>query len=182
MTVEDSGPGIPLEKRSQLFERFQESLDELKQGTGIGLNLSASLVRLMEGTLFLDESYRSDVQGCPGARFVIDLPKIASVQPSLRPIDEFSEHSVVVIEDVEVGKTTDEVKQENTTICIPADIRVLLVDDDTILRKMLSRSLKRVAPTWKVREAANGETALSIVQDEVFDLIFVDQYMASGKC
>lgn len=31
--VEDSGPGIPLEKREILFNKFQESLDSLSQGT-----------------------------------------------------------------------------------------------------------------------------------------------------
>ena len=44
---------------------------------------------------------------------------------------------------------------------------------------MLRRSIQRVAPTWTIREAANGETALSITDTETFDLIFVDQYMAS---
>ena len=33
MTVEDSGPGIPLEKRERLFCKYQESLDMLSQGT-----------------------------------------------------------------------------------------------------------------------------------------------------
>lgn len=31
--VEDSGPGIPKEKREMLFNKFQESLDSLSQGT-----------------------------------------------------------------------------------------------------------------------------------------------------
>ena len=34
ISVEDSGPGVPEEKRSKLFEKFQESLDTLNQGTG----------------------------------------------------------------------------------------------------------------------------------------------------
>jgi two-component system sensor histidine kinase BarA len=38
--LEDSGPGIPQEKRSDLFAKFRESLDLLNQGTGIGLCLS----------------------------------------------------------------------------------------------------------------------------------------------
>ena len=33
LSVEDSGPGIPLEKRHRLFAKFQESLDSLNQGT-----------------------------------------------------------------------------------------------------------------------------------------------------
>ena len=32
--VEDSGPGVPMEKRNKLFNKFQESLDSLHQGTG----------------------------------------------------------------------------------------------------------------------------------------------------
>ena len=31
--IEDSGPGIPLEKRQNIFSKFQESLDSLSQGT-----------------------------------------------------------------------------------------------------------------------------------------------------
>jgi signal transduction histidine kinase len=33
VSVEDSGPGIPAEKRGQLFSKFQKSLDSLSQGT-----------------------------------------------------------------------------------------------------------------------------------------------------
>jgi len=33
LAVEDSGPGIPLEKQRRLFLKFQESLDVLSQGT-----------------------------------------------------------------------------------------------------------------------------------------------------
>lgn len=33
LAVEDSGPGIPLEKQKRLFLKFQESLDVLSQGT-----------------------------------------------------------------------------------------------------------------------------------------------------
>jgi CheY-like chemotaxis protein len=71
--VEDSGPGIPQEKRSNLFAKFQESLDLLNQGTGIGLCLSKHLTNLMKGDLWLDESYDSGFEGNPGARFILDL-------------------------------------------------------------------------------------------------------------
>ena len=56
INIEDSGPGIPEEKRSQLFAQFQKSLDSLSQGTGIGLSLCKKLVDLMGGTIKLDES------------------------------------------------------------------------------------------------------------------------------
>lgn len=34
ISVEDSGPGIPESKRDRLFAKYQQSLDELNQGTG----------------------------------------------------------------------------------------------------------------------------------------------------
>jgi CheY-like chemotaxis protein len=55
------------------------------------------------------------------------------------------------------------------------------VDDDRTLRKLVSRSLRKVAPSWAVSEASSGETALRMVTESDYDLIFMDQYMASGK-
>jgi len=56
---------------------------------------------------------------------------------------------------------------------------VLFVDDDPILRKLFSRTVRTVAPDWSIREAANGEAALKLVDSESFDLIFMDMYMAA---
>jgi CheY-like chemotaxis protein len=39
----------------------------------------------------------------------------------------------------------------------------------------------KAAPTWKIQDAANGETALRLVDSEPYDLIFMDQYMASNE-
>ena len=36
-------------------------------------------------------------------------------------------------------------------------------------------------PGWKIREASSGETALRLVDDEEFDLLFLDQYMSSAE-
>jgi len=75
--VEDSGPGIPPERRSEIFSKYQESLDLLCQGTGIGLNLSKKLMKILKGDLWLDENYTSGIDGCPGACFVVDLKRQA---------------------------------------------------------------------------------------------------------
>ena len=77
LSVEDSGPGIPLEKRDRLFSRFQESLDSLNQGTGIGLCVCSNLIDLMNGHIVLDETYDSGIERFPGSRFVIQLNKPA---------------------------------------------------------------------------------------------------------
>jgi CheY-like chemotaxis protein len=64
---------------------------------------------------------------------------------------------------------------------LPENLSVLFVDDDLVLRKLFSRSVTKAAPTWKIQEAANGETALRLVDSEAYDLIFMDQHMASTE-
>lgn len=190
--VEDSGPGVPLDKQRELFAKYQASLDLLSQGTGIGLNLSKKLMGIMDGDLWLDETYDSGIEGCPGACFVVDL-KI--------PIMEFSDDGDI---DVEIGakladkldssstSTTDPSSRDSdlpippvppgkpTDMELPDDISVLFVDDDAMLRKLFTRAIKRVVPeSWTIREASSGETALKLCETEHFCLIFLDQYMAS---
>jgi CheY-like chemotaxis protein len=50
-----------------------------------------------------------------------------------------------------------------------------------VLRKLFSRAIRKILPGWSLQEAANGETALKMVESDEnhFDLMFVDQYMAS---
>mmetsp|Transcript_15012 Transcript_15012/g.41522 ORF Transcript_15012/g.41522 Transcript_15012/m.41522 type:complete len:1279 (-) Transcript_15012:332-4168(-) len=66
----------------------------------------------------------------------------------------------------------------------PEDISVLFVDDDVILRKLFTRSLKRVAPSsWTIEQAESGEEAIEriLTDGKVFQLIFMDQYMPAPK-
>jgi len=189
--VEDSGPGIPEEKRHQLFAKFQKSLDELSQGTGIGLSLCQKLIELMNGSIELDNDYDSGIPGCPGAKFDI----FVSCQPVAMDVvsdgtvdisSEFHSHSggdpeiSRVGEDNPVdGATTTPKDEEEQEAKLPKELRVLFVDDDLILRKLFIRTLKRTQPDWQIKEASNGETAVAMVQQEEFDLIFLDQYMTS---
>jgi len=65
VTVEDSGCGVPAEIRDRLFEPF---VTRKRDGMGLGLAISRSLLRSQGGELRLDAS------GAGGARFLIDLP------------------------------------------------------------------------------------------------------------
>jgi signal transduction histidine kinase len=48
LTVEDSGPGIPLENRPKLFDRFHRATDQ-GNGAGLGLAIADSVVRATGG-------------------------------------------------------------------------------------------------------------------------------------
>jgi signal transduction histidine kinase/CheY-like chemotaxis protein len=169
--VEDSGPGIPVEKRGALFEKFQSSLDVLSQGTGIGLSLCENLTHLLRGDIRLDESYDSGVKDSPGARFVIRL--------NTPPISSEAILQSASKDGVFTKSKSDDV--DSKIVELPENLSILFVDDDLVLRKLFSRSVAKTAPTWKIQEAANGETALELVDSEPYDLIFMDQYMTSTE-
>jgi signal transduction histidine kinase len=189
--VEDSGPGIPESKRKILFSKFQESLDSLNQGTGIGLCLCKNLIGLMEGEMWLDESYHSGVENCPGTRFVINL-NVPPLELDSRCLDAFEASAEYEQSGIEYDPRDDDIssmgnetlssqveRKEDETEDLPETLSVLFIDDDLVLRKLFGRGIKRVQPGWDVQEVASGEAALVLTASQGFDLIFVDQYMAS---
>jgi signal transduction histidine kinase len=79
--VEDSGPGIPAEHRSRIFERFyrvDKARSRAEGGTGLGLSIAQWAVTAHGGTI--------EVQCDPdrGSIFRIHLPKVVSTTPTSR--------------------------------------------------------------------------------------------------
>jgi signal transduction histidine kinase len=74
IAVEDHGPGVPLEERQLIFERFARGGSSgrrgLGEGAGLGLALVDEHVRLHGGRVWVDDR----VDGQEGARFIIELP------------------------------------------------------------------------------------------------------------
>jgi len=71
--VEDHGPGVPVEERALIFERFARGATAGRrtgsEGAGLGLALVDEHVRMHGGRVWVED--RSD--GATGARFVIEL-------------------------------------------------------------------------------------------------------------
>ncbi|MEA2647014.1 MAG: two-component system, OmpR family, sensor histidine kinase TctE, partial [Chloroflexota bacterium] len=55
LTVDDSGPGIPAEARSRIFERFHRASDS-PGGSGLGLSIANAIVRATGGTWEIGDS------------------------------------------------------------------------------------------------------------------------------
>jgi signal transduction histidine kinase len=68
LCVDDSGPGIPVEKRDEVFGRFSRLADSDGGGAGLGLAICRRVVELMGGAVSVQDS------ALGGARFQIDLP------------------------------------------------------------------------------------------------------------
>jgi signal transduction histidine kinase len=69
--VEDHGIGIPVEERSQVFEKFYrgKALDPALSGTGLGLTLCRAFIEAHGGSIVLE-----DLPVEHGTVFVIKLP------------------------------------------------------------------------------------------------------------
>ncbi|HXH59183.1 HAMP domain-containing sensor histidine kinase [Iamia sp.] len=75
VAVEDSGPGVPIDDRGRIFDRFSRGAGAGRRsasgdGVGLGLALVAEHARLHGGRTWVED--RPD--GAPGARFVVQLP------------------------------------------------------------------------------------------------------------
>jgi len=85
--VEDQGPGVPVEERALIFERFARGATAGRragsEGAGLGLALVDEHVRMHGGRVWVDD--RRD--GEPGASFVIEL---AAVEREVSTAEEFA--------------------------------------------------------------------------------------------
>jgi two-component system sensor histidine kinase TctE len=55
LTVEDDGPGIPLQDRERVFERFQRLADAAADGCGLGLAIVREIAQMHDATVALDD-------------------------------------------------------------------------------------------------------------------------------
>ncbi len=72
-SVEDTGPGIPLQIRHRIFESYFTT-KPVGVGTGIGLSISKSIVERHKGRIRFEEVMPH------GARFVVELPAFAGAR------------------------------------------------------------------------------------------------------
>jgi two-component system sensor histidine kinase HupT/HoxJ len=75
---DDNGPGIPPADRGRVFDPFFTT-KPVGQGTGLGLSISHGIVQQHGGEL------RVETSPAGGARFVVELPRLAPGTPGSPP-------------------------------------------------------------------------------------------------
>jgi len=152
--VTDEGIGIAPEKRDAIFAPFEQADTSTTRrfgGTGLGLTISAKLVRLMGGSISVESPWR-DTQGrvhsgsafCFDARFAV-CRATAADEKDAAP--------------AEIGR----------------GLHILLAEDNLVNQTVVLRLLERRGHSVTV--VANGALALDRIAAERFDLVLMDVQM-----
>lgn len=155
--VEDRGPGINIEHKSEIFSRFYREYKD-NDGYGIGLSYVKTLVEQHNGII---DVYNNELGG---ATFYIELPL------------EYNNIEKKVKDDI-INSYHDDVKFDMKREVILENSRysILLVDDEKEILNLLTEELSD--DFRNVYRANNGEEALKLVCEKMPDIVVSDVMM-----
>jgi CheY-like chemotaxis protein len=167
MDVADTGIGMDEHDLRQLFQRFQRSQSNIARqfgGTGLGLEISQSLARLMGGNITVSSRLGA------GTTFSLQLQL---------EVCEAPEHVAAPLPTSTLPLAPQLPAAPGADVQPPllanpdgARARVLLVEDNPINRMVAMLLLQRLG--CQVADCENGQLALDKVQQQGFDLVLMD--------
>jgi two-component system CheB/CheR fusion protein len=154
--VRDSGLGMSkklLRKVFELFVQGDNTLDRADGGMGVGLTLVRSIVDLHGGSVTADSAGPGQ-----GSTFVVRLPLAAGA----------SDHPPEKVHAASISRENS--ARDGGRSCLGLDL--LLVEDNDDARTVLARLLETYG--YRVRAAADGDTALMLIGQRLPDVALVD--------
>jgi signal transduction histidine kinase/DNA-binding response OmpR family regulator len=149
--VEDTGIGIPEDKKDVIFNKFTQadvSTARKYGGTGLGLTIVQELVTLMHGEISFESTLGK------GSTFYAEIPVDIS----------------------ETDKAFDENALNTHQISFNTNAKIMIVDDHPINLLFMRKVLKKLGFN-DADEAESGKQALDLYKNSSYDLIFMDCQM-----
>lgn len=158
ISVADTGIGIKEEDMNRLFDSFarvDEQANRQIEGTGLGLNISSNLLKMMGSRLEVQSDY-----GLGSVFSFVVEQKIVNDTP----IGDIGKSNT---------KQVEEVKPQSSFKA--PDARVLVVDDNSINLAVMKGLLKKTE--MRVETALSGMDCLQMIKETKYDIIFMDHLM-----
>lgn len=148
IVVTDTGIGIPKDKQSQLFQPFTQADESISRRFG-GSGLGLSITRKLAQYMGGDVSLRSD--SGQGVEVTITVQMQLSDQHQTSPLPP-------------PGMTSS-----------PEGVKALVVEDNELNRQLITTQMENIG--INVKAVSSGIEALGTVENEHFDVIFMDIHM-----
>jgi two-component system, sensor histidine kinase len=158
--VQDTGIGIESDKLNLLFQRFQQADDSATRrfgGTGLGLDISRQLARMMHGDI--------TVASTPGQGSTFTVTLKTALAPT--PGETMAPNPVQIIETVN--------QQGSQTKLQSSALQVLVAEDHPINQRFVGMLLAKLG--HHVTFVSNGTQAFKLAQSQLFDIILMDVHM-----
>lgn len=156
--VQDSGEGMTKDELANIFTEYYQVSGQVSghQGTGLGLNITRTLVELMNGSIDVDS-----IKG-KGTTFTIKLPRVIESQENILVLEEASGKSPLIKKEFDLTGLKEQ--------------KVLVVEDTPINQKLMIKYYKKLGlPAPMIAE--DGLVAIKMVSEHRPDLIFMDLLM-----
>lgn len=164
LTFSNTGKGLTERQKTQVFGLFYKVEDNSNdyQGSGIGLTLTQSLVKFLNGTISVESELDK------GTSFIVKLP----VSRSTETAEEFELTDKSFTENLLLQFAVEDSTLNNNAAV--SDFEILLVEDNRDLLNFLSDHFGK---KYKVKAVPNGLEAWNSIQKNVPDLVVTDLMM-----
>lgn len=152
--VQDTGIGIPEDKKDAVFEKFTQADTSITRefgGTGLGLAITQQLVSMLKGKIGVDSTEGK------GSTFWFTLP-LEIAPEDLKAVNLY--HKNIDFSEIEIS----------------SDIKILAVDDHPVNQMFIKKLLKKLKFT-NVDLAQNGREALNMIEENDYDIVLMDCQM-----
>ena len=190
ISIKDSGIGIPKDKLETIFQRFYQTPADPSDrniGTGIGLDLTRSLVELHYGTISArNNEGEKGSKFEHGSEFIIRIPL---GKDHLKPEEIIEEEEMKKEQNNELAETEQEeqlaenndqpAETLNNSDTTPASAKgakaeIVIVEDEEDIQEYLKAQL---SSDFKIRTYPNGKVALNEILKNKPDLVISDIMM-----